>query len=117
MASREIVEKVIFKLSAVLPDRKLLAEAIDVYAEMLDPLNDDVLVETTKELLKKCRFFPTIAEILETAEPIIKRKQLLLDVVNCDSYIVCGECTVYHNCKFNGSETKCKMVINRNGGC
>lgn len=113
MATRDIVEKMIFKLSAVLPDRKLLAEAIDIYSEMLDNLNDDVLIETTKELLKKCRFFPTIAEILETAEPIQKSKQLLLETVNCDGFIKDGECTIYHNCKFNGSDQKCKIQKTR----
>lgn len=113
MANRDIVEKMIFKLSAVLPDRKLLAEAIDIYAEMLDSLADDVLIETTKELLKKCRFFPTIAEILETAEPIAKSKQLMLEVVACSKYIKDDACTIYHNCKFNGSQEKCEIEKNR----
>ena len=113
MASRDVVDKVIFKLSAVLPDRKLMAEAIDVYAEMLEFIDDDVLIETSKELLKKCRFFPTIAEIIETAEPITKKKQFMLEEMSCDSYIKDGKCTIYYQCRFNGSKEKCKIEINK----
>ena len=70
MATTETVERIIFRLSAVLPDKKLLPEAVDIYRELLEDIPDEVLRKAANQCLLTCRFFPTIAEIREMAEPI-----------------------------------------------
>ncbi|MCP4986584.1 MAG: hypothetical protein GY928_11180 [Colwellia sp.] len=77
MATREAIEKVLFKLSAVLPDRKLMPEAIDVYQEMLNDFDDHTVYFAVKECLLSCRFFPTIAEIREKATPYLKKLEFI----------------------------------------
>jgi hypothetical protein len=62
----------IFRLSAILPDRKLLPEAIEIYSELLDDIPNEILKQAEKSCLLNCKFFPTIAEIRERAKPFLE---------------------------------------------
>lgn len=92
MATTDTVERLIFRMSAVLPDRKMLPEAVDIYQELLEDIPDEVLVKAVRECLLKCRFFPTIAEIREQAEPILQEWNLEHQrLIEANAYALCPE--------------------------
>jgi hypothetical protein len=59
----------------VLQDKEITSEFIDVYYEFLKDIDEKSFIESMKECIKTRRFFPTIAEIRERAEPFIKEKK------------------------------------------
>jgi hypothetical protein len=71
MATPEEVAQCLGMLSASFPNFKLPAESTKMYAKLLQYLPVDVLHSAVLECASKCRFFPTIAEIRESAEPLL----------------------------------------------
>jgi hypothetical protein len=65
MAEKTTIRKALLKLAAIFPEKKLEAEGIDVYCEMLKDIGDEQLNNSIKECLLTCKFFPSIAEIRE----------------------------------------------------
>jgi hypothetical protein len=65
MAEKTTIRKALLKLAAIFTEKKLEAEGIDVYCEMLKDISDEQLTNSIKECLLTCKFFPSIAEIRE----------------------------------------------------
>jgi hypothetical protein len=63
-------------MAIVLQDKKISAEFIAIYQEMLADIPDDILVQAMKGCLLTCRFFPSIAEIREKAQPFLEKLRI-----------------------------------------
>lgn len=71
-----IIRKALFDLSSVFPDRKLSLFGINIYCEFLEKYDSDIIGQATNACIQTCFFFPSIAEIIEKAQPFIKTKSL-----------------------------------------
>lgn len=59
-------------LSIVFQDKKTSEEFYGIYYSLLNDLPDIVIIESVKDCLKECRFFPTISEIRDRSEKHLK---------------------------------------------
>jgi hypothetical protein len=67
-------------------------EFVAIYQELLEDLPDEVLIKAVRECLLRCRFYPTIAEIRERAEPILQEWNLEHQrLIEANAYALCPE--------------------------
>lgn len=71
MSNPEEVAQILGMLSVSFPNFKLPPATMKMYAMMLEYLPVEVLRSAVLECASKCKFFPTIAEIRENAEPLL----------------------------------------------
>ena len=76
MADRDTVIKGLKVLGTIFQERSVSEEFVAIYQELLEDLPDEVLIKAVRECLLRCRFYPTIAEIRERAEPILQEWNL-----------------------------------------
>ena len=76
MADRDTVIKGLKVLGTIFQERSVSEEFVAIYQELLEDLPDEVLIKAVRECLLRCRFYPTIAEIMERAEPILQEWNL-----------------------------------------
>lgn len=69
MASNNQIEFMLMKFSAIFPEKRLGADGVLIYLDALEDMDDAALANATKICIRTCRYFPTIAEIIEAAEP------------------------------------------------
>jgi len=69
MAKIELVTKYLDIFSAAFPGREVTEKTIAVYVQYLREIPDDVFIIAADRCIKTSKFFPTIAEIYEKAEP------------------------------------------------
>jgi len=70
-----VVEKVIDTLAPLIcayPNAQITEETIQVYAIALSELNESELAAAVMRCMRTCKFFPSIAEILEAAQKMIE---------------------------------------------
>lgn len=105
MAERKTISKALGMLAIVLQDKKISREFIKIYQDMLGDLPDEVLLMATRECLLRCRFFPTIAELRERADPILQMHNLSQrKLIEADQFAKCRELVThdrknYPHCK------------------
>jgi putative component of membrane protein insertase Oxa1/YidC/SpoIIIJ protein YidD len=75
-------------MAIVLQDKKISAEFIAIYQEMLVDIPDEVLIKAMRECLLNCRFFPTIAEIRNYAMPILQEYNLKNEKLLAENLLV-----------------------------
>lgn len=73
MAEIKTIGLVLAKLAGVFPGTKIGADGMETYGELLQDIPDEVLLKSMRACLLTCRFFPTIAEIREKAEPFLEK--------------------------------------------
>ena len=76
MADRDTVIKGLKVLGTIFQERSVNDEFVMIYLELLEDITNEVLIKAVRECLLTCRFYPTIAEIREKAEPILKKWNL-----------------------------------------
>ncbi|OPY04831.1 MAG: hypothetical protein A4E67_02202 [Syntrophaceae bacterium PtaB.Bin038] len=126
MATKEAIIKELTKLEAVLQDKKLGDLTLALYQKALLHFPEEVLARAVAELIKTCRYFPTIAEILAVADPILqdynlkRLRQIEEDRLNeCRKFVYYDFATnrVYCRaqpedsceCARTGDRSKCRM--------
>ena len=103
MAEKSNISKSMGMMAIVLQDKKISDEFIAIYQEMLADIPDDILVLSMKSCLLTCRFFPSIAEIREKAEPFLEKLRIS-KIENPD------EQTCYQNVERDATNTPiCKL--------
>lgn len=76
MANITTIEKMLVKIGGVFPNTKIGPDGMETYSELLKDIPDEVIIQTMKNCLMHCRYFPTIAEIRERAIPFIQEWNL-----------------------------------------
>jgi hypothetical protein len=71
MANLDTIDLVLAKLTGVFPSVKIGPDGMETYSELLEDIPDEALIKAMRACLLTCRFFPTIAELREKAEPIM----------------------------------------------
>lgn len=116
MANSTTVSKSLGMMAIVLQDKKVTPEFVTIYQEMLNDLPDAVLFEACKVCIKTRRFFPTIAELRESAEPILQAYNLEnLRLLENDIQAKCRENVRYIE-NTNGTDGV-ECLIDKDGGC
>lgn len=72
------IRNLLFRASSVYPECKLTDEGIDVYCGILQEYDLECIGLSIKECIKTLKFFPKVSEIIEHAQPFIKRKTLVI---------------------------------------
>ena len=62
--------KALVVLRASYPNQTIPPETVDIYSSMLMPLDAETTMRAIKRVLRRCRFFPTLAEIHEAYDAI-----------------------------------------------
>lgn len=75
MASNAMVASCIKKFSVLFGGREVTEELTVLYAGFLRDLPDDVLEVASNSCIRTCRFFPTIAEIMDAADELGKEER------------------------------------------
>jgi hypothetical protein len=83
---------------------------------MLNDLPDEVLFEACKVCIKTRRFFPTIAELRESAEPILQAYNLeRMNLLENDIKAKCRENVRYIENQNGTDDVYC--LLDKEGGC
>jgi hypothetical protein len=69
MATVELTAKYFDLFSSAFPGKEVSEKTIAVYVHYCQEIPDEQFILACDECIKNCRFFPTIAEIFEKAEP------------------------------------------------
>jgi hypothetical protein len=89
---------------------------VTIYQEMLNDLPDEVLFEACKVCIKTRRFFPTIAELRESAEPSLQAYNLeKLNLLENDIRGKCRENVRYIENPNGTDGVEC--LLDKEGGC
>ena len=76
MATWKTVSRLLAMMSIVLQDKETSEPFYKIYHEDLEDIPDHILVDAVMLCRKTCKFFPTIAEIRERAEPLLQQWSL-----------------------------------------
>lgn len=62
------VELMLIRLLDVFPEKKLGVMGVEIYCDALRGMSVDAIESAIKECILTCRFFPTVADLLEKAQ-------------------------------------------------
>lgn len=117
MATLKTVSLLLANLSIVFQERTTSEEFFKIYHEDLKDFPDHILAETIIQCRRTCRFFPTISEIRDKAEPILQKwtlenRRLLVEneYHKCHEFVYVDERRNPH-CKLEEQDpSPCKLV-------
>lgn len=73
-----IYRKLLFRLVSAYPECKITDLGIDAYIDILQEYDQECIALSMRECIRKLKFFPKVAEIIENAQPFLKRKTLVI---------------------------------------